>query len=138
MKALIQSMSSLGFFKAGDLVLDPMRRPHFRLTAKHAGHGWVYLWLETDESEADVVYVGKAGKTLHERCGQHVGGFKGGSPTGSAHAVRIRAGMEHGKRYELWSKKAGVVTLFGEPNVSMADVEEKAFIQKFRSAWNKS
>ncbi len=130
MKALIQSMSSLGFFKAGDLVLDPMRRPHFRLTAKHAGHGWVYLWLETDESEADVVYVGKAGKTLHERCGQHVGG--------SAHAVRICAGMEHGKRYELWSKKADVVTLFGEPNISMADVEEKAFIQKFRPAWNKS
>lgn len=137
MKELVQSLSSLGFSKAGDVVLDTKRGPHFALAMEPVGHGWVYIWLEMSESAARVVYIGKAGKTLHERCRQHVGGFRGGSTTGSAHAVRICAGIASGKRYELWSRRAAVVMLFGEHDISLADVEEKAFIQKFRPAWNK-
>lgn len=138
MKELVQSMSSLGFSKAGDVILDSKCGPNFALAEKQTVQGWVYIWLEMGGDEAKVVYVGKAGKTLHERCDQHVGGFKGGSTTGSAHATRIRAGIENGKCYELWSKKADVVTLFGEKNISMVDAEERVFIQKFRPIWNKS
>jgi len=97
----------------------------------------VYLWLEIGTDESKIVYVGKAGKTLNERCGQHVGGFNGGSTTGTSHASRICTGIENGKRYELWSRKSDIITLFGEKNISMAEVEEKAFIQKFQPIWNK-
>lgn len=137
MDKLIQSVSSLGFSKIGSIILDTKQEPNFLLTTKYNEFGWVYLWLEVCITEAKIVYVGKAGKTLHERCRQHVGGFKGGSTTGSAHAARISAGIKNGKRYELWSKKSDIVTLFGEQNISMAEVEEKAFIQKFQPIWNK-
>ncbi|WP_155846493.1 GIY-YIG nuclease family protein [Aquaspirillum serpens] len=109
---------------------------YFNLDQKKADHGWVYIWLEINKDEVKVVYVGKAGKTLQQRCQEHRRGFKN-SVTGKAHAERIREGIKMGKHYELWSRKAQVTTLFEEENISMVEIEERAFIQKFCPAWNK-
>jgi len=39
--------------------------------------GWVYLWVQVNQHGIfDICYVGMAGKTLMERCGQHAKGFK--------------------------------------------------------------
>ncbi len=137
MNQLIQSMSSFGFSKSGDISLDSQDIPKFDLDQKQTDHGWVYIWLEInkDKDEAKVVYVGKAGKTLQKRCQEHHSGFKN-SVTGKAHADRIRQGIKSGKHYELWSKKAQVTTLFEEENISMVETEERAFIQKVCHAKN--
>lgn len=138
MNQLIQSMSSFSFSKSGNIILDSKKIPKFDLNQKQTDHGWVYIWLEInkDKDEVKVVYVGKAGKTLQQRCQGHRGGFKN-SVTGKAHAERIREGIKMGKHYELWSRKAQVTTLFEEENLSMVEIEERAFIQKFCPAWNK-
>lgn len=134
---LIQSMLELEFLKIGDLVLGLDVYPRFALNTKHGEHGWVYLWLELDSDGSRVVYVGKAGGTLARRCMQHASGFAGGSPTGIKHAANISNGIKAGKRYEIWARKAGVISLFGEADISMCEVEERALIQKFRPIWNK-
>ncbi|QIL81450.1 hypothetical protein G7047_17185 [Diaphorobacter sp. HDW4A] len=134
---LIQSMLELEFLKVGDLVLGLDVYPRFALSMKQGEHGWVYLWLEIDGDVSRVVYVGKAGSTLARRCGQHTAGFSGGSATGIKHAANISNGIKTGKRYEIWARKAGVISLFGEADISMCEVEERALIQKFRPIWNK-
>ena len=136
MSEIIELMERFNFCKSGNIILDSQEIPDFNLDQKKADHGWVYIWLEINKDEATVVYVGKAGKTLNERCQQHRNGFKT-SGTGKAHAERIRKGIRMDMRYELWSKKAAVMNLFEEKNISMVCIEETAFIQKFGPAWNK-
>ena len=88
--------------------------------------GWVYLWVEEDNSEVKVVYVGKAGKTMRDRCKDHVGGFKGGSKTGKKHSDNILAGIATKKHYCVYARKSGAIL----------DDEEQAFIQKLNPPWN--
>ena len=62
--------------------------------------GFVYLWIEVSGATMTVVYVGKAGGTLVERCKQHDAGFKRSSP-GVAHAGRLRQGIGENKGYAI-------------------------------------
>ena len=139
---IVDAIANLGFVKVGKLILDESNNPFFELSAPFlanetsAKHGWVYMWLEISPKQAvHIVYIGKAGKTLATRCKQHTGGFRR-SVTGTKHAARIRAGIEMGKNHEVWVRKSDVMMLFGEPNISMDEIEEKALIQKFRPLWN--
>jgi hypothetical protein len=82
-----------------------------------------------------VVYVGKAGKTLKERCDQHQAGFVS-STTGKKNARKLRKGMCEGKTYHLYSRLSASGTVLKEKWICMAAVEEIALIRKFNPPWN--
>jgi hypothetical protein len=107
----------------------------FDLKSKSPETGLVYLWIEISESTSNVVYVGKAGRTLHFRCNQHKSGFKN-NVTGRAHAKRIRFGIGQGCRYLIYFRKSLIGSILDENTIPMESVEEIAFIKKFRPLWN--
>ena len=99
--------------------------------------GYIYLWSEEDGDSVTVVYVGKAGKTMKDRCIQHLGGFKGGSKKGEYLSDKIVAGCKKGKCYRICARLSDKKTIVDEEEISMCDVEEKAFIKKLDPSWNK-
>lgn len=102
--------------------------------------GYVYLWLEMNKKDDvfRVVYVGKAGRTMRERCSQHQSGFRGTSksPAALKNAANIQAGVTCGATFHVYARKSGAMVLFGE-RVSMHSLEEEALIKKLSPAWNK-
>jgi hypothetical protein len=125
------------FSKVGELSLNG---DYLRCSLNHpppSEHGFVYLWVEISDSIMNIVYVGKAGRTLLERCKQHEGGFRRSSP-GLAHADRLRAGLAQNKRYAIYARRSDTKEILGESGISMACAEELAFIQKFKPSWNAS
>lgn len=125
-----------GFVRVGTIVSASEQRLRFTLEASGVDFGWIYLWVEScKEGRDSVVYVGKAGRSIASRCAQHEAGFRH-SVTGKAHAIRLATGLESGKSYHVWARKAQVIEMHGESGISLAGAEEAAFIQKFRPAWN--
>jgi hypothetical protein len=122
------------FVKVGDIELVN-DLPTFLNTKPDKRHGFVYLWIENDNGNTSIVYVGKAGKTVIGRLSQHRGGFKN-SGSGRKHVNRFRDGMARGCTYEIWARKSETQTLFGEEDIPMECVEELAFIKKFQPKWN--
>jgi predicted GIY-YIG superfamily endonuclease len=122
------------FIKIGEISLVGDRLK-FNLLNNSEDHGFVYLWIECTDKQNQVVYVGKAGKTLKSRCAQHQNGFVK-STTGKSHSTRLRTGIEVGKRYDIYAKKSANGKVLDEEDISMACVEELAFIKKFNPAWN--
>jgi len=134
-REFLSTMTEFAFIKVGQIRLDGGNRPSFDLEITNSltalqPHGFVYLWVEISEKLLEIVYVGMAGKTVLARCRQHEGGFRRSS-TGMAHADRLRDGSRQGKRYEVWARKSGEISLFGVEGLSLASVEEMAFIKKF-------
>jgi hypothetical protein len=107
----------------------------FQPTHASKERGYVYLWVELSGDSFDVVYVGKTENTLKERFKQHRGGFTTSTP-GRAHAARLRTGIQQNKRYVVYARKSETMEICGEASISMACVEELAFIQKFGAPWN--
>ena len=105
--------------------------------------GYVYIWAEEDKKDVVVVYVGKAGRTMKDRCTEHLRGFKGGRTPGKSHSDKILGGISKHKRYTVYARESNRTTIVREPRISMCDVEEKAFIKKLterqpdESLWNK-
>lgn len=129
-------MTRFGFSKVGEISLLQDRLV-FDLTNPGDNCGLVYLWVEVSGVTSTVVYVGKAGGTLQERCKQHGSGFRHSAP-GRAHSDRLRRGIGENKRYEIYARKSDTNQILGESGISMACVEELALIQKFKPAWNAS
>ena len=110
----------------------------FALTEKNSDKGFVYLWVEISNSNYNVVYVGKAGKTLKDRCNQHTGGFNGGSITGKKNADLISKGLMSGNRYLVYARKSPLMSICDE-YVPSECIEELAFIKKLSgSLWNRA
>jgi len=101
------------------------------------GSGFVYFWVEKYSSNFNIVYIGKAGKTMKQRCDQHTGGFKGGSKTGKAHSDRIITGINNKKTYSVYARKAKTASILGEDNISLCCAEEISLIKKLNPPWNK-
>ena len=127
-------MGQFGFAEAAEISLTG-GSPTFQLARPSSERGFVYLWVEISAQIFNVVYVGKAGGTLQMRCNQHADGFRHSS-TGRAHADRLRQGINENKRYVVYARKSEIKNVLGERDISMACVEELAFIQKFRPTWN--
>lgn len=130
----VTAMQDFNFERLGEILrIDGF--PTFRLGSSKEGHGFVYLWVEFDGQAYRIVYVGKAGKSVNGRCAQHFAGFKKGN-TGKKHAARFMEGFEKNCEYLLYARKSGDQEVLGQPGVSMACVEELAFIKKFKQLWN--
>jgi len=136
-----QELQALGFSQAGQIVINDVDKLVFSLRPEFIGAGiearrcgWVYLWVRVHLGNGtfEVVYVGKAGNSLRNRCLQHESGFVN-HPTGRRHADRIRqflgtAADNH--RMQLFARKALDVELLGESGISMCEAEERAMIAK--------
>lgn len=130
----IKTLGKYSFTKVADIELKN-NVPVYSSTNFDLRHGYVYLWVEKSTSAISIVYVGKAGKALGDRCRQHGGGFRN-STTGKKHAERFRAGFSLGCAYEMYARKSDSKTMFDEQDIPMECVEELAFIKKFQPAWN--
>ncbi len=79
---LQEGITNFGFQRNGiiNIVGDKEHLTFFIYNPLEKFEGIVYLLVTKINSILDkVLYVGKAGKTLLKRCGEHTGGFKGGS-----------------------------------------------------------
>jgi hypothetical protein len=105
--------------------------------------GWVYVWVQTDStgSRFEVVYAGKAGGPIWTRCKQHQRGFTDSS-TGRKNASKIREYLsgDRAHRFAVYARSSGCMSLFGQVNVSMCEIEERALIIRLIAAdlpiWN--
>ena len=125
-----------GFQKYADIVSNGKHAFFDSCHTNWSGYGYVYLWVEEDEFNVSVAYIGKAGRTMKNRCDQHLAGFKGGSTVGGNHSARILAGIKKRKRYCVFARKSSSKTILGEQNISMCCVEEIALIGKLKPLWN--
>ena len=132
-KSFVEKFS---FFEAGEIVfLDG--KVDFIISTDNSETGFVYIWIEQFESSFTIVYVGKAGKTLRARFGQHKGGFNGGSVTGKKNADLINKGLSKKKRYLIFARKSPSIEILGE-QVPSESIEEIALIKKLKSnLWNR-
>jgi len=89
-----QILYQYSFCKTGDITLVD-GTPRFANTEFTDECGWVYFWVKKRGEEFFIVYVGKAGRTLRERCQQHENGFIHSKP-GRRHAERFREGSNNG------------------------------------------
>lgn len=106
-------------------------------------HGWVYVWAKFRSGVfLDVCYVGKAGKTLHARCSQHIGGFRGSTKKGLLNGQRVREFLSESDDHSihLYARKSPEARVLDEEAVSMCEAEERAMIMKMRrhgaDLWN--
>ena len=144
-------VAALGFRNVGRISLEESTtHPRFVLDREFNGRGahyhargWVYLWIAIDgQGSFNVRYVGKAGKSLKDRCTQHEGGFKGGSKKGVRHAERLKEYLSEGndRQVLVLVRKSPDVTVLDEPDVSLCEVEERAMLMKMRrlgaDLWN--
>ncbi|MEY3759316.1 MAG: hypothetical protein RIR39_807 [Pseudomonadota bacterium] len=124
------------FSKYADIIRNSNGEIKFSkvLSTELPDFGYVYLWLELDDHKKNIVYVGKAGKKMSNRCSQHEAGFKTSSP-GKKHKQRILEGMESKKTYSVYCRKAPIQMVLDE-FVCMLSAEEEALIKKINPQWN--
>lgn len=134
-------LHKLGFSASHKIVLDADGTPRFvgLAGASMASAPAVYLWLAhaagTDGGE--VLYVGKAGKGVARRSGQHQGGFTN-SGTGRKNAEALREILaDKAMSVTVMARTSETVTLFGK-TVSMYATEEDALCALFGPRLNRA
>lgn len=128
-------MSEFAFYEVGEIILKD-DRPYINCRKDNREVGWVYLWVEKNQNEFNIVYVGMAGKTLKTRFSQHRQGFRK-TTSGKAHSERLKEGFRLNKNYFVYARKSGSKNILGEENIPAQCIEELAFIKKFNPPWNK-
>lgn len=101
--------------------------------------GGVYAWVAHRERTTEILYVGKAGATLHQRCRQHQGGFNGKSKSkaGLRNGAYLTATLQAGDKISIWGRESPRIELFGQ-SVSLFSTEEEALIARFAPPLNRS
>ncbi len=134
-------LHTLGFSASHKIVLDADGAPRFVVLAgtSMASTPAVYLWLAhaagTDVGE--VLYVGKAGKGVARRSGQHQGGFTN-SGTGRKNAAALRDILaDKTMSVTVMARTSETATLFGK-TVSMYATEEDALCALFGPRLNRA
>lgn len=134
-------LHTLGFSASHKIVLDADGAPRFVALAgaSMASAPAVYLWLAhaagTDVGE--VLYVGKAGKGVARRSGQHQGGFTN-SGTGRKNAEALRDILaDQTMSVTVMARTSETITLFGKI-VSMYATEEDALCALFGPRLNRA
>lgn len=134
-------LRTLGFSASHKIVLDVDGTPRFVALAgaSSASAPAVYLWLAhaatTDLGE--VLYVGKAGKGVARRSGQHQSGFSN-SGTGRKNAAALRDILtDESMSVTVMARTSETVTLFGK-TVSIYATEEDALCALFGPRLNRA
>jgi hypothetical protein len=141
MTVLFTDLHSLGFSISHKIVLnadDALRFVPLR-SASTATTPAVYLWLahENEANICEVLYVGKAGKGVARRSGQHQNGFVT-SGKGRKNAPALREILAHkDMSVTVMARTSENVTLFGK-TVSMYATEEDALCALFGPRLNRA
>lgn len=97
----------------------------------------VYVWVANKAgSDYRVLYVGKAGKGVHLRCTQHVGGFVN-SGTGRKNASELKRYLNDGYDVCVYARESSVMEIFGE-TVSLYSAEEDALCAALSPVMNRA
>jgi hypothetical protein len=141
MDITLDDLVALGFTTSHSIRLAATGLPTFVPVAGEAPPKTpsVYLWVAQSKSTrlCDVLYVGKAGKGVTIRCGQHQNGFTT-SGTGKKNAAAIAEVLRDSDRTVLvLAREAARVELFGK-RVSLYAAEEDALCARFRPWFNRT
>jgi hypothetical protein len=134
-------LHTLGFSASHKITLDADGTPRFVTlpAASMAAAPAVYLWLAhaTGSDAGEVLYVGKAGKGVVRRSGQHQGGFTN-SGTGRKNAAALCDILaDKTMSITVMARTSQTVTLFGK-TVSMYATEEDALCALFGPRLNRA
>lgn len=145
---MLTILDQLRFQRAGRIYFPYGRRTatfdlrcEYKNGARASERGWVYVWVKIKDGHEQACYVGKAGKTLIDRCRQHEAGFRY-SITGIAHNKRLQDFLFEDCKNEivLYARRSDECTVLYENGISMCEAEERAMIQKLRrlgtDLWN--
>jgi hypothetical protein len=136
MTKLQGDLQQLKFERMGDIKIHRNGGyPHFVIDDPvKKKHGHVYMWvLEKNKQPREILYIGRAGKTLKSRCNQHLGGFRGGSNSGKRNAEVILLKLkEKGASIGVYSRYSRQLTILGQRGISLSHAEEAALIQKYK------
>jgi hypothetical protein len=130
-----KDIDDFSFTKKGDITITgELKRPVFNIyNPSEKLEGIVYMWVEEiDDTPTRILYIGKAGKTLFKRCGEHLGGFKGGSKTGIRNATELLKILSAGTKVGIYSRHSETKTILGQENISLCSAEEKALINRYK------
>ncbi len=133
-----EDIITFGFHRKGTIaIVANKKHPTFVIDDPLEKHeGIVYLWVTEINSIADkVLYVGKAGKTLLKRCGEHLGGFKGGSKKGIKNANELLDLLTAGTQIAIYARESEKATILGQENISLCDAEEKSPINRYMNKY---
>jgi hypothetical protein len=139
MSETIKDLQDLGFKQTHKIELDESGHPRFAVLKAAARAPSVYVWVLENEASAmaQVLYVGKAGKGVERRFGQHQNGFVN-SKTGQKNAKFLTEVLGVGKaRVSVWTRVADTQTLFGQ-DVSLYSAEEEALCAKLQPELNRA
>jgi len=133
-----EQLAALNFYKFADFTFTPTGIGFSYSNSGNNKTGHVYFWLQNVNGTLSVVYVGKAGKTMEDRCKEHLSGFKGTSKSlaGMRHAENLRIGNNKDYSYHVYARKSDIKEVLGE-QISIHSAEEEALIKKFSPPWNK-
>ena len=130
-------MELYDFNKVSEITRNDSGKIEFLYLHEQEGDGFVYLWVEVNEKTYNIVYVGKAGKTIRKRMSDHKGGFNGGIKSGERKRDLIINGINQNHQYFVFSRKSRTMKVL-EEDVPREIIEEIAFIKKFEGKlWNK-
>ena len=99
----------------------------------------VYVWasLSSGANEYEVLYVGKAGKGIDQRCSQHQSGFTN-SGTGRKNAEALKATLDvEGAEIHVFSRESRTIEIFGQ-EVLLYSVEEDALCAALNPRLNRA
>jgi len=144
---IIDAITKYNFDPAGSIVHPADKElPKFEFNSHWISNkttGLVYLWVKyTNNVLVDIAYVGKAGRTLRMRCGQHHGGWRESlkTPDIESNRTRIISWLaEPENSIQLFARVSPVLDINDEKICSYS-IDEESFIKKFRNMncalWN--
>lgn len=84
----------------------------------------VYAWVEEEPNGTlTVLYIGKVGTTMKQRCREHQQGFRGDGK-GSVHAEALWPKLRGGSRVHIYALKPPPVSFMGHMIPSQSSVED--------------
>lgn len=135
---LQEDIINFGFQRKGIInIVGDKKHPTFSIdNPLEKFEGIVYLWVTEINSIPDkVLYVGKAGKTLLKRCGEHTGGFKGGSKKGIKNANELLKLLTAGTKIAIYARESQRATILGQDNISLCEAEEKSLVERYKKLY---
>ena len=135
---ILEQLRICGFTEAGRIAMAG-DYPAPTIDKACCWNGGVYAWVAHREEGAEILYVGKAGRTLRQRCREHQAGFNGtaGSRAGLRNGAYLAEALRTGARISIWGRASAHIELFGQ-TVSLCSTEEEALIARFNPVLNRS
>ena len=130
------------FELAGKIILNDKNKVDYEIhnaVYKSKENAQVYAWV----IDAEIMYIGKAGKGVQKRLSEHRGGWRGGSKTGVSKEKLIRQKLNAGSEIQVYGRCCDyflkTVDLFGETKeirYSLVQEEEDWLLKNFKPIWN--